>query len=220
MDKDLSELFDAGEKRMNNKPGLDEQALFDQLNDVSLQPNMQDAILLQNMGQIERILLTPGWREGTTHKSGVGADFYREYYLAEEPDFKLSFYYRGIRTSPLSSKWFCELLEKAPHSLNANEYTSLMEILRNKQPPKFVKRNAYTIDLNDKRVLVVTGYYNGGCSDPIENFSVYIAADGTGSAVQEMYFQAPRQKFERYKHRIDGVLATIIWDIVPDQSGV
>jgi microcompartment protein CcmK/EutM len=151
------------------------------------------------------------WIAAPAHKANIGGDLFREYHISGDPELKLCFYYRGIRTSQFDGETFKQVLQKPPHDLSDAELSTLAATLRNKNPQLFAKTVARTEDLNGKRVLVVEGSYDQGKPTQIDNRSIYVDSDGTGTAVQEIFCQGPSAKFQKHSQEYRAALSSIRW---------
>ncbi|HEY9868983.1 MAG TPA: hypothetical protein V6D08_07440 [Candidatus Obscuribacterales bacterium] len=164
---------------------------------------------LQDHGQIQRMSIPAGWQEGPSSINGAGTSHFREFHPREDPQVKLCFYYRGLRTSREAAKNFRDVLDKPPHVLSSAELASLKETLRDRGNPRdFKVLTAQTEDINGKRVLVVEGTYTGIQQDAR---AILVDSDGTGSAVQEIYFQAPKGDYLRYLKTAKDSMKSIRW---------
>lgn len=162
-----------------------------------------------NIGQVKQIEIPGGWEAGPDYNKRQHAATYQEYHPAGAPECQLGFYYRGRRTSDAAGKTFHDLLDKPPHALTDAEFRSLEEIVRDKAKAEdFRLESAKTEDLNGKRVLRVKGRYVGNQNDAEH---VFIDADGTGSAVQEVFFQAPKDKFSKHIKHAEDAIRSIRW---------
>lgn len=190
---------------------MEEDPFFKELLDTRVQTISQSRRSISDLGQISSLSLPENWTAGPTQENAVAADLFKEYNAPNDSDVKLCFYYRGMRCSEQAGEAFRKVLSSSDHPLNVAEYKSLQEILRNKSPEYFSKEDAYTEVINGKRVLIVEGSYDKSNKSAISNKTMYIDADGTGTAVQEIYFQAPTQKFQKYSGEVDGALKSIEW---------
>jgi hypothetical protein len=188
-----------------------EDPFFRDLLDTSCKTSSQSNNSVRDIGQIARLDLPADWQAGPTQENAVAADLFKEYDAPNDNDVKLCFYYRGMRCSALAGEAFHDLLKAPDHELSAEEYQSLQEILRNKDADYFSKAKAYTEAINEKRVLVVEGSYDRTSSTPIVNRTIYIDSDNTGTAVQEVYFQAPAIKFQKHLAEAEAALRSIHW---------
>ncbi|MBZ0186660.1 MAG: hypothetical protein K8F91_10460 [Candidatus Obscuribacterales bacterium] len=162
-----------------------------------------------NIGQIARLTLPTGFEPGVKRAGTSGNNFFAEYHLASDPDVLLYFEYRGARMSKASSDSFRQLLEGPAHHIKADQLQEFGELLSDKRNPKDFRVDvARTQDLNGKRVLVVEGRY---LKHDLQARTIYIDADGSGSAVQEVTFQTPPDKVNQ--HFLSGVqaLESIKW---------
>lgn len=161
------------------------------------------------IGQVAEMNLPPGWKEGQPEKSGSGTSSFREFHAADSPEAKLCFYYRGRRISEEGGRHFHNLLEKPPHNLSAEEVQSLGEALRDRaNPDDFNMLVAKTEDINGKRVLVIEGRYKEIQQD---TRALLVDSDGSGTAVQEIYYQAPKDLFPKYLLAASSAMKSIQW---------
>jgi hypothetical protein len=182
-------------------------------NDKGLDTNMKGAQsevgTITNHGQIAKMTLPAGWEEGPSTSGGIGTRSFREVHPIADPDAKLCFYYRGLPTSAEAGKSFRTVLDKPPHILTRAEIGSLNEVLRGKNDPTvFSPVMIKTEDINGKRVLTVNGRLNEKQADVK---SILIDADGSGTVVQEVYFQAPKELYLRYMKAARDAMESIEW---------
>lgn len=166
--------------------------------------------VLSDHGQIHSIDLPTGWIESTERfVSGVGTRSYRIFHPPGAPAARLCFYYRGLRlTSPEGGK-FTRILEEPAHKLRDQELSSVAPVLRDKSDrTEFTLREARTADLGTKRVLIVEGTYT---QTEQEVLHIFVDSDGTGTAVQEIYFQAPRDLYSQYAAHAKVAINSIKW---------
>ncbi len=186
------------------------KALIDSLM-VDLMRNATKPALneLKDLGQINKIDLPGGWKNGTDYNNGQHSATYKEFHPAAAPDCQLGFYYRGHRTSESAGCNFHNLLQKPPHNLSEQELKSLGEIVRDKANPKdFTATSARTEDLNGKRVLMIEGEYTA--SKQVAKH-MFIDSDGTGTAVQEVFFQADSKQYPKYSPAASDAMKSIKW---------
>jgi hypothetical protein len=176
---------------------------------ASMQGSQSDISTLTDHGQIAKMSLPPGWEEGPATSGGIGTRSFREVHPEADADAKLCFYYRGLPASDEAGKNFKQILDKQPHILTKNEIVSITEILRGKDDPKtFTPVMIRTEDINGKRVLTVNGRLNEKQADLK---SILIDAEGTGTVVQEIYFQAPKELYLRYMKAARDAMNSIQW---------
>jgi hypothetical protein len=162
-----------------------------------------------NLGQIARMEMPSGWQPGPNYDTRQHSATYREFHPQGDPGCQLGFYYRGRRTSEYAGDKFHETLQKPSHILGDAELATLKEVIRDKaNPADFELKSAHTEDINGKRVLVLEGRYTGNQQD---SKHIFIDADGTGTAVQEIFFQAPKDKYQRYAKAADDAMHSTRW---------
>ncbi len=166
-----------------------------------------------SIGQVEEMKLPTGWTEGTTSKPVGGSSLFREFHPADDPEAKLCFFYRGRRVSDQSAKDFVAALKKGEPlntgPLSEKELDSIREVLREKgNPHQFDITSAKRENLAGKRVLVVEGKYK---NIDLQSKAIFIDSDGTGSAVQEIYYQAPQAQFAHHLQKATDSMSSIRW---------
>lgn len=162
-----------------------------------------------NIGQIRKMTIPPAWEKGPDYNNREHAGSYKEFHPYGKTDCQLGFYYRGRRTSETAGQNFKEVLEQESHELTPTEYSSLEETLRDKaRAEDFTVKNARTEEINGKRVLIVEGRYNKNQNDSTHMF---IDTDGTGTAVQEVFFQAPKEQYAKYAGAAKTAMESIRW---------
>lgn len=187
-----------------------QKLLQDVLSAVKATATRPDHGEITNLGQLKKMDMPPGWEEGPDYTKRQHSASYHEFHPNGEPECQLGFYYRGRRTSEAAGRNFHNILERPAHALSEGEYMSLKEVLRDKanQPEDFMVRAARTEDLNGRRVLVVEGRYTGNQNDTKH---IFIDTDGSGTAVQEIFFQAPKDKFPTYINDASRAMQTLRW---------
>ena len=101
------------------------------------------------------------------------------------------------------------MLKRPAHELNLQELALIAEVLSDKQSLQtFATSGARTEDVNGKRVLIVEGRYKQNQYDVMHMF---IDADGSGRAVQEVYFQAPAHLFTQFQEQARSAWRSIKW---------
>lgn len=168
-----------------------------------------DSLEVTDLGQISKMELPPGWEEGLDEQSRQHAATYRHYHPVGEPECQIGFYYRGRRTSDAAGRHFLDVLNKPPHKLTRQEFDSLGDVVRDKSEPEdFQVTNVRTIDISGKVVLLVEGRYKDIQQD---SKHIFIDADGSGTAVQEIFFQAPKERFPVYAKLAEQSMKSIQW---------
>lgn len=174
---------------------------------VKPDPNKTSSIV--SIGQVDTLKIPPGWKEGKAAKPAGGASLLREFHPADNQEVKLCFFYRGTRISDTTGKKFHKVIEHPPHILSSSEVESLREILREKaNPAVFKAAAAKTEDIDGKRVLIVEGRYS---KTDTETRTIFVDSDGSGTAVQEIFYQAPKADYARHLQVASNALKSIRW---------
>lgn len=149
------------------------------------------------------------WTLGEDRAIANGGRFVN-YKINGDKDATLSFYYRGKRCSEMYGKRFHEALKQPPHELTDKELDSLSEIIR-RMDGDLTKTVARTETMNGKRVLLLEGNIYKGKPEEEYVRSIYIDSDGTGTAVQEVYFQAKPNKYREHLKEVEAAFNGIVW---------
>lgn len=161
------------------------------------------------IGQIDSITIPPGWIEVHEEKGRDVPFTMRRFQPADDENPILAFFYRGRRIDKDSAERFRQILALPAHVLSKKEFDDLKAVLRDKNDPEeFQVVIAKTEEFNGKRVLIVEGRYLGISED---NRHMFIDSDGTGSAVQEVFYQAHRRVFPLYYRTAAAAMKTIKW---------
>lgn len=162
-----------------------------------------------SMGQISSISIPHGWLEYYEEKHRDVPFTIRKFQPADDENPVLAFFYRGRRIDGESGKLFKNLLSNPAHVLARDEFQKLGAVLRDMtDPEEFQVMIAKTEDFNGKRILIVEGRYLSTSEDVRH---IFIDSDGSGTAVQEVYFQAHRAIFGRYYKTAAAAMRTICW---------
>jgi hypothetical protein len=162
-------------------------------------------------GQIEDMALPNGWLQSAPHRfaGGVGTQSLYEFHPADAPPAKLCFYYRGLPESEEVGQKFRAVLDQEPHHLSGEEMKSLDEVLDDKAGAEaFTPFVARTENWNGKRILIVEGRYVKIGEDAME---IFVDAGGDGRLIQEIFFQAPRDLYEKYWTEAKKSMQSIEW---------
>jgi hypothetical protein len=200
---------DANKSLDSRRPDTSEKMMNDVMNLIMLRATNPPQDRVTDLGQISRMEMPSGWQAGPDYNNRQHGATYREFHPAGDPGCQLGFYYRGHRTSAMAGEKFHDVLQKPSHIVGEAELASLKEIVRDKANPKdFELKSAHTEDINGKRVLILEGRYTGNQQDAKH---IFIDSDGTGTAVQEVFFQAPKDKYQRYAKVADDAMHTARW---------
>ncbi len=186
-----------------------QRLLDDVMMSVMLAATKPPEIEVTGVGQVKTMEVPGNWEAGPDYSKRQHSATYQEFHPTGQRDSQLGFYYRGRRTSEMAGKNFHALLDKPPHTLAEAELKALKEVVRDKANPEdFQVKSARTEDLNGKRVLILEGRYTANQND---SKHIFIDADGSGTSVQEIFFQAPKDKFQTYVNTADQALKSIHW---------
>ncbi len=177
--------------------------------DQWVKPDPHKTSAIVSIGQVDTLKLPPGWKEGQSLKPTGGASLLREFHPTDNKDVKLCFFYRGTRISEAGGKDFHKIIEQPPHILSSSEVESLRETLREKaNPQEFKTLVAKTEDIDGKRVLVIEGSYS---KTDTESRTILVDSDGSGTAVQEIFYQAPKSDYAQHLPVAIAALKSIRW---------
>jgi hypothetical protein len=148
-------------------------------------------------GLFKRISIPDGWvLLDMRDEARMGIFYLSEFQPPDDPDVRLSFFYRGRPEGRMASENFKNLLSKPPHELAEQELLPVMTIMRNLSDPReFKALSVRTEDLNGKRVLVADGIWD---QPPLKTKHMFIDAEADGGVVQEMYYRAPEDLYDQY----------------------
>ncbi|CAN5521563.1 hypothetical protein BH11CYA1_BH11CYA1_03360 [soil metagenome] len=169
-----------------------------------------DGPIVSDRGQISSMTMPANFESGKQVSGTFANNNFKEYHLSSNANVKFYFEYRGSRMGAESSRVFHDTLERAPHSLTPQEIESLHQVLGANRSNKedFKINSAKTEDLNGKRVLTIEGRYP---QHGLSARTIFIDSDGTGSAVQEVTFQAPTAEFFKNTSVSLNALKSIRW---------
>ncbi|HEY9870968.1 MAG TPA: hypothetical protein V6D08_17515 [Candidatus Obscuribacterales bacterium] len=164
-----------------------------------------------NLGQVNRIQIPDGWIEGPSNPyQGIGNRTLVEFHPPEAPEARLCFFYRGLPLDAQSGAKFVEIVAANPaHTLSADEVQCLKGVLNERaDPAAFALSLAQTTDLNGRRVLMVGGQYRESQRELME---ILIDVFGTGTVIEEIFFQAPTELYFIYFTQVQPALTSIEW---------
>jgi hypothetical protein len=162
-------------------------------------------------GQIRKITLPKGWDQTFTEPhTGIGNRAYNEVRLHSDKSVAMSFFYRGDSLRDENqARSFQEILRGQPHMLTPKEISSIPEVLQDKaKQSDFAILSARTQNISGKNVLIVEGRYKALQQD---SYHMYIDSDGSGRHVQEVFYQAPKDKFASHLRAAKESLNSIRW---------
>jgi hypothetical protein len=155
--------------------------------------------------------LPDGWEEGPGNPyQGIGNRWLVEYHPPEAVEARLCFFYRGLPIADIAGARFVEIVgEKPTHTLSVGELQLLREVLQERGDPSvFSLSLAQSTDLNGRRALIIGGQY---VESGRELFEIFIDVFGTGTVIEEIFFQAPTDLYFAYFTQVQLALETIEW---------
>lgn len=161
-----------------------------------------------NVGAVDRLTLPAGWVAGkeTNNIGGLGRS--QQYTAPGTENVELTLFDRGRRYNSNAAA-FKDVLSKPAHDLTAAEQKSLGSILGNYEDTRAFKMSSCkTEDLNGKCVLVIEGTWN---VNGHRSHSVLVSPDGTGSTVQEIFYKAPQDQYEKHLPSVQSSMKSIRW---------
>ena len=171
-----------------------------------------ERINVSDLGAIARFQAPPEWKEVTEEDSEAGG-FNRIYYSRDFspgiPAVTLSLFFRGTLVSDTSAKKFQNLLHKPDHELSPEEINSLSQVLSKlADEDAFLIRNCATVSISGRRVLVVDGEWK---TSQTHFHGLMVDADESAREIQEIFFEAPAEAFEKYLKAVLESIRIIEW---------
>lgn len=162
-----------------------------------------------NYGQIAKLILPEGWTETEIEVAATHTSSLREFSSPGEAQTRLCFYYRGFMFGSETGNAFKSILAAAPHILTAKELNAIAEILEDvNDADVFKPLSVHTQNLNGKTVLTVEGRW---LQQDWDTYSLYVCADETGCAVQQIYFLAPTSNYPKHIKDMKQRLNSLEW---------
>ena len=188
-----------------------QEAFMEELREIRVKQTAKNVTSVSDIGQVENMQLPSSWKEGIIQRTGAGTGNFKEYHPVNDPGASMCFYYRGMLTSPEEGSNFHKVLQEAAHHLSQVEIDSLAQTMRNKDADVFSMQDARTEDIKGKRVLIVEGSFHKDKHNQTDTRAIYVDADGTGTAVQEIYYQAPKSSYAKYLKEVQEAMNAIDW---------
>lgn len=158
-------------------------------------------MLVSGHGQIKFLEIPDDWLEQSEHHGPdamTGARSLIWYQHPENIDVKIGLLYRGMPLVEEGSKEAHRaVLDLPEHELTPKEIDSISEVLLSCYSTRAYDMHfCKSVDRGGRRIITVEGIYRESQLRTIEYF---IDGDGTGSCVQQVYFQAPVTVFDRHE---------------------
>jgi hypothetical protein len=149
--------------------------------------------VIEDYVAIRRLQLPPGWEQ---ERSDAGPEVGRAYRAPGHPQAGMFFRVEPRPTPPADALAFVSILAAPPHQLTPSEIKSIAGILREAGDPDVCANISIgTRDLGGRRVLQVEGRW---LERQWDNLRIYVDVHGNGSAIQEIYYGAPRAVYPEY----------------------
>lgn len=163
---------------------------------------------VKNQGQIKSMELPEGWLECPLEKR-TASDYIREFRAPTNEDVKIAFYYRGNRIGQGGATDFLTVLALPDHELSSEEFESVDVVVRNASDADFfLLSSSRTETIKGKRLLIVEGIWK---KSGLVDLGLFIDSDKTGSAVQEVHYEAPEKDYEHFVEQVEKAFQTIVW---------
>jgi|AGTN01.3.fsa_nt_gi hypothetical protein len=210
---DTPQNKDVARQEVSDPAAAERMKLFHDLMDdrqIGIRTSRDDGPLVSNIGQVDSMSMPDRYEVGKKVAGTYANNFFQDYHLKDDPDVKIYFEYRGRTMSEAPSRNFRDVLSQPAHLLDSAEQAKLANVFGGyrSNPDDFKVLLAKTEDLNGKRVLILEG------RDTKRNTSsrtMYIDSDGSGSAIQEITYQAPTKNYLKNLTPALHALKTIKW---------
>lgn len=167
-------------------------------------------VVVKKYGQVEHLKLPSGWNLLPPERpewAVIGNS--RQFSFTGDPNCSVVLYDRGVRSSNEAGRKFRDLLAKPPHKLDSKEIQEIKVTLGNMADPNFFElREIRTENLNGKNVLVIDGEWK---NSQTQFHGLMIDADGSGSLVQEIFFEATPQSYAERIKEVTDALRKLKW---------
>jgi len=171
-------------------------------------PFCSDLSLLSR-GPVAQMHLPPGWIFGEKQDSGARRYSFQNLHPAGNESAMVSFFYRGFQIDEQSAVSFKRILAEEVHDLTFAELESIREVIQDRADPQFFDlKLVRTKTLNNKRILVIEGFYKH-C--PEGRLELFVPADSEGRIIQEIFYQAPIVSYPQFRPAACKAFDSIVW---------
>ncbi len=183
--------------------------LWETLKEFEAAPNDNEPTLIESIGQVRLMTLPPNWNMKKREDKDGTQTFYEVWASPEDESTTFEFYYRATPIKDSIAKAFSLILRSDPHPLNTREIQSLgIMISYAFDKELFNLIDISTENLNGRRVLMIEGEF---MQDGITRLHIFVDADNTGRAIQELIFQAPTSDYSNSVKVGERAFDSIIW---------
>lgn len=164
---------------------------------------------LISRGPVAQMHVPPGWVFGERQDSGARRYSFQNLHPATDETVMLSFFYRGFPVDEETAASFKTILQDEVHDLTVSELKSIKDVLQDRADPQFFDLKLIrTKTLNNKRVLVIEGFYKH-C--PEGRLELFFPADAKGGIIQEILYQAPIARYPEFRPAACKAFDSIVW---------
>ncbi len=164
-------------------------------------------VYIQDLGKIKRITIPDGWKVESNSDDSGDLITYRH---PDEKDVKISCFFRGKPLSQLTSESLLRILASPAHSLNLDEHLSIETVLRDAAETEYFDLKTFrSYEISGQMVLLSEGFWKLSDLDSLAAFICSVEEEGI--RVDEIYFVAPKEKFDKYLPVFQDTLNSIQW---------
>lgn len=166
--------------------------------------------MTEDLGCIESLELPSDW-EASTDSSSFGGRAVKRFHPVGLTEVRFVVYLREVTLSRPSQEAFENVIYSEFHALTQDELDGLGEVLEGMSNSQaFHLASAITTYLCGKRVLKIHGRWLKSME---ETLSCFVDVRGDGKIVQQIYFIAPFDLFEKYSAQVDKIFTSIKWKL-------
>lgn len=178
-------------------------------NEFDATPNVNEPTLIESIGPVQLMTLPPNWYMKKRENKPSSQTSYEVWASPDNESTTFEFYYRGTPIRDNVAKAFSLILRNDPHQLNRREIQSLgIMISYAFDKELFNLIDISTETLNGRRVLMIEGEF---IQDGITRLHIFVDADNTGRAIQELIFQAPTSDYQNSVKVGEQAFDSILW---------
>lgn len=168
---------------------------------------------IQNLGAIDNLKLPEGWVEEERGPHETGAlempEIVRVFHKSAEPRAQICVFFRNQPVTDASAESFRKLLAAAPRKLTKSEVDTVQQVIgRMHWDEVFTTGDAKTEIVNEKTVLIVEGTWK---VVDTQTYCMFVDITGRGDLVQEIYYAAPKDIYEKYQPEAVATLSKVTW---------
>lgn len=172
---------------------------------------------IEDFGCIARMDLPENWLHLPQKKRNeFDLDTLIKFSAPENNEVQICFHSRGRPITEMQAEKFREILRKEPHTLSADEWRRIHEVLnRMATPEECTIASVRTELIKERMVLVAEGRWK---DSEYNMYSVFIDSDGSGSIIEEIYFAAPRSDYYKHLTRARQAIKSVEWKATSQEA--